>query len=280
MPFTPQRLHRAITTAFHTCLCSVICFCLYASLSPNALAAQEYSSNEEIPWSVQVGIGGGLMPEFEGSDKYKVRARPIIEAEIMDRFFLSSTKGLGMYIVKSPEWNMGVAAGLDMGREENNSDLLTGLGDIDSGLTLSAFAAWTPKPFRVGVRITQGTGDVEGLQVQANIGHSLQLMESLRWNNQLYTTFANSTYNDTFFGISEKQSRRSRHQYDTYDADSGIKDVGASSSFTYSITESVGATLFGGYKRLTGPAADSPLVKAGSENQFSTGLGLTYSFGN
>ena len=40
-------------------------------------------------------------------------------------------------------------------------------------------------------------------------------------------------------------------------------------------------TLYGdaGYRRLVGDAADSPIVKrAGSENQFTAGLGLTYRF--
>lgn len=118
------------------------------------------------------------------------------------------------------------------------------------------------------------------MRVKASLGHEIALFDCLHWKNTVSATFADSRYNDTFFGVSGKQSRDSRHMYEEYSAGSGVKDVSFSSGLTWPVTDSISVMLAGEYKRLTGPAADSPLVKAGSKNQGAGMLGFVYTFGN
>lgn len=255
-------------------------FGIVMAMGTTNLYAQDYgaaNSNNQSAWSVSLGAGIMATPEFEGSDKHEARFLPLVHVEYANRFFLSTSNGLGAYIVNRPEWQLGVVAKYNPGRDEDDSSLLKGLGDIDPGAEFGGFAAWTPGPYAFKLTALQGVGDVEGFQLKASAGHSFEPIKSVRWTNSVETTFANSTYNDTFFGISEAQSQRSRYQ--TYDAGSGIKDVAFNSSVSWSVTDAISLKTFGQYKRLTGPAADSPLVKAGSSNQWTVGAGVVYAFG-
>ncbi len=227
-------------------------------------------------WVISLGGGGVMRPEFEGSDKYDMRFWPIASVNYQNRFFISTQNGLGMKFFHDHNWSVGAAIRYKEGRDENDSTLLKGMGDIDSGAEIGVFGTWTPDPFSVRLEIMQGTGDVEGLQSTLTLGHTQMLAERLKWINLVGATYANSTHNDTFFGVSQRQSARSG--YDYYKADSGFKSVQYTSRVSYALTADLSATGFGTYKRLVDQAADSPLVEAGSKNQFMFGLGLVYTF--
>ena len=269
-------------TKYGTFLARLSVFVLCCMLLPLAALAEPLTYADEPgqsappEWFVSVGGGAMMRPEFEGSDKYKLRFLPIVNAQYRNRFFLSTSDGLGAYLVHEPTWNAGVVGKYNPGRKENASDLLHGMGDIDPGAEIGGFATFTPAPFSARLEVLQGIGDVEGLTVTGTVGHTISPMEQVQWTNTIGTTWANSRHNDTFFGVSGNQSRRSG--YDAYDAGNGFKSVQFMSRTNYKFTQEVSATAFGGYKRLTGPAADSPLVKAGSKNQATVGLGLVYTF--
>lgn len=256
-------------------------FMLFVLVAPVALAADNGGAAEggdESSWTMTVGGGVAVAPEFEGSNKYNTRFVPVVEIEIMNRVFLSTIRGLGVYVIDHPNWNLNVSATYDLGRKEKDSDLLKGMGDIDGGVVFDIYGAWTPGPFTVSLETKYGTGDVQGLNVTGGFGYTMEPLTGLHWTNTVSTTFADSRYNNTFFGISQKQSRQSRQGYDYYDASAGIKDVAFTSSLTYEITDSIAIMLEGEHKRLIGPAARSPLVKAGSKDQFSGVFGVTYTF--
>ena len=59
-----------------------------------------------------------------------------------------------------------------------------------------------------------------------------------------------------------------------YNASSGFKDVFLGVNTDVPLSERWTLKLSGGYSRLIGDAADSPIVE--SENQFYGGIGLTY----
>jgi MipA family protein len=64
-----------------------------------------------------------------------------------------------------------------------------------------------------------------------------------------------------------------------YNAGGGLYSYGAGSQVEYLWSPQRAAHAFVEYERLTGSAADSPLVtQRSSPNQFTFGLGATYSF--
>ena len=58
-----------------------------------------------------------------------------------------------------------------------------------------------------------------------------------------------------------------------------MKGVGVEGEARYALTPHWSVVGKAGYERLIGDAADSPITEAGSENQFTAALGLTYRFG-
>jgi outer membrane scaffolding protein for murein synthesis (MipA/OmpV family) len=59
----------------------------------------------------------------------------------------------------------------------------------------------------------------------------------------------------------------------------GFTSVGVAAAAEYRWSPTWSTTLFGGYKRLVGSAADSPVTRRfGSPNQFNVGVSLSYSF--
>jgi outer membrane scaffolding protein for murein synthesis (MipA/OmpV family) len=89
--------------------------------------------------------------------------------------------------------------------------------------------------------------------------------------------FADSEYLDTYLGVSAEQSADSG--LSEFDPDGGLKGVGVEAEARYALTQRWSLVGSAGYERLVGDAADSPIADAGSENQFTAALGLTYRFG-
>lgn len=269
-----------------SCLVLLSCAVFFTITTASLLYANGYDElpplhdQEDSDWSVSLGLGFAVAPEFEGSDKYKTQAVPLINIEYKDRFFLSSLDGaVGVYLFREPLWNMGLALGYNQGRKEKDSDLLKGMGNVDGAAEVKVFAEWTPDiPFSAKLELAKGTGDINGFTATATLGHNTALSESLNWGNSISSTYSDSDYNKVFFGITEKQSRGSKRRYEQYTPGSGIKDVAYSTSLVYTVSDHWTAMVIGQYKRLTGPAADSPLVKAGSKNQAAGGLGASYTF--
>ena len=95
--------------------------------------------------------------------------------------------------------------------------------------------------------------------------------------SEISTTWADDNYTQTFYGVTATQSARSGMQQ--YTAESGFKDAGITLDLDYRLTENWSVTGRVGYKRMLGDAADSPLVSdRGSEDQFSTGIFVSYRF--
>jgi outer membrane protein len=64
-----------------------------------------------------------------------------------------------------------------------------------------------------------------------------------------------------------------------YNASGGLYSYGAGTQLEYFFSPQWAAHVLVEYERLTGSAADSPLVtQRGSANQFTFGMGATYSF--
>jgi outer membrane protein len=87
----------------------------------------------------------------------------------------------------------------------------------------------------------------------------------LRWGSSKYTR--------AYFGVPTPAPI-----FTSYEPDGGIYAVGAVAGLRLPLGRTFGLYGYLGYDRLTGDAADSPIVQAGSRDQYSAGLALTYRF--
>lgn len=224
---------------------------------------------------LSLGVAMAVAPEFEGSKDYEFHVLPVLEYD-QGFFFLSTVDGAGLRVLNGPALQAGPLVKYRAGRDQDDSDSLKGMGDVDGGAEAGLFANWQiSEPVGLKLEIMHGLGKAKGFTADLGLDYSTGLTENLSLGLGLETRYADSDYNREYFGVSERQSLKSG--YKAYNPGGGIKHVAAKASLAYDMTDSLQLGVFGEYKRLTGPAADSPLVKKGSANQFTSGMAFTWS---
>lgn len=271
LPITSPRAALALAAAL-----------LILPFAANAQQAPE-AAPETKTWDIRLGAGALLQPDYEGSDEYEVSPLPLLMINYRDMVFLrGTTLGANLFTWQGPrpsdKLQVGPLVRYQFGRDEDDSDDLRGMGDIDAAVELGGFLTYGIGPWSAGVTLFQDVSDShDGFTAKFAAGHRHSFTPKLRLRSELYTTWADENYTQTYFGVTSTQSARSGMR--AYAAEGGIKDVGLTLDLDYSLTEHwvVGGRL--GYKRLLGDAADSPLVKdRGSADQFTTGVTLSYRF--
>jgi outer membrane protein len=226
-------------------------------------------------WTLNIGLGGGISPDYEGSNDYGFGFGPNISASWRDTIFYKD-KSLGANLIRKEYLKAGLIAARATKRKEDDNDKLEGLGDVDGGIEVGGFVSYKNKPWRFKTEARQEVDSGhEGALVELSVGLDLPFVKPVVYV-ELGTTWASDDYMENFFAIDSQQSSNSGLK--RYNADAGFKDVNLSISVGYPITKRwrIGAIVE--YKRLLGDAADSPIVD--DKNQFVAGLALSYHMGS
>jgi len=253
-----------------------------ATLAPAPGLAEEAKPEEEQgDWDFQFGAAGTISPEYEGSDELEPGAFPYFHLSWKDTVTLTTRGGPGLYVEQS--WHDDFSAKLGVkyegGRDQDDSDALKGLGDMDIGAVAVAGIAYTLGPVELSAEIERDlTGDRDGTTATLGAEYSAMAFRNrTRFAIGPYVTWADEDYMQNSFGISGAQAASSQKNYSPYTAESGIKDVGLSASVSHAVTDHISVMLGAKYARLLGDAADSPLVdQEGDANQLQGMLGLIY----
>jgi len=226
-------------------------------------------------WKVRLGGFGWYHPRYEGSDDYELAGFPFFDVSWRNVFF-NPRKGLGFSLTLVPSVKVGLALGYTFGRDEDDAAALNGLGDVDAGLTVNGFLEWEMiEGFSMDIRYEQQiTGEETGFQCQFGLGYRMFLPPGLIIRPSIAATYASDSYMQAYFGVDGEQSARSG--YSKYDSDPGIKSAGIQMMVIYPFMGKWALQMLGGYERLVGDAADSPVVR--DADQYTAGLGLSYSF--
>lgn len=234
---------------------------------------------------ISVGLGGivAIKPKYEGSDEYDVFGFPVIFPQFdntggfADRIKIRGADDVRFRLLQSNGFEFGPLAGYAFGRDEDDGDLLGGLGDVDDGIVLGAYAG-----YRLGVVLFDVSyhhivsGDDTGYQLRFGAEVEQPIASNAIITARVGSTFADDNYMDSYFGISAAQSASSVAGLPMYDASSGIKDVYAELGTRVDLTDRWQVRAGARYGRLVGDAADSPVIE--SENQFSGFIGAAYRF--
>jgi MipA family protein len=229
-------------------------------------------------WSVSVGAGTFVTPEYEGSKDYKIQPYPFVEVRYRDVAFLNLREGLGVNVVNTPSLRFGPFVNYRGGRDQDANSALKGLGDVDPALDAGGFAEYRYERFRVGLNARQAVTDTK-LGALVGLSASAQLVQTPGFTLSVgpSATWASGDYMETYFGVSSAQAARSGLR--RYEASSGFKDYGGNLTASYALDEKWRVTSLVSVKRLIGDAADSPIVKdKGEATQFTGGVFVGYRF--
>ncbi|MGP9818550.1 MipA/OmpV family protein [Salinarimonas sp. NSM] len=246
------------------------------------LAATPASALEFLrgDWTVTIGARGAAVPVFEGSDEMRFRPLPIFSVR---RAGTRSTwkapdDGLRLGLLQHDRLRIGVSGGFRGARDEDQSNDLRGLGDVEWAGEIGVFAEiWASDVLRLSVDVRRGFNGHDG--VLADLGVDWVARPEPAWTLSVgpRVRLASDDYMDTYFGVTPVQSARSG--LPVYDPDAGLRSIGLLGSAQVALTQSWTAMGYARYDRLMGDVADAPLVRfRGSRDQFGAGIGLSYSF--
>lgn len=251
------------------------------SFSSQAKAQMPERMADDNAGTGYVGVSGVIMSDYLGSANESVSALPYLSFENVKGFDLFGTaltyravdtgtgEGFGKWSLRG-----GPRIAYQIGRESEDSEVLSGLEDIDPSLVLGGYLRSTIGP--VGLRIDAGqdiTGGHDGLTADLSIGtfyrignFAIQPAATISW--------ADNSHNDSFFSLNNSQTAITG--LEAFDAKAGIYAYSLGAVSWVEIKDKYAIALIGSYRWYTNDALDSPIINnaEGSEN----GLFLSLSF--
>lgn len=251
-------------------------------LTAGTCAHAQFMDSVNLPGSGSEGgegrVGAAVIAGYKylGSDERRVSAFPGIDYRWANGWFAGFSTGVGYKFKSDPQWQYGLRLAADLGRKEDRSSALHGLGDINPRPEAGAFLNWYASPgFTLTSSVRYGAGnDRRGLVVDVGARHGLQLAPQWRLGFSVSATYANRNYMQSYFGITPEQSANSG--YAVSEVGAGLRDVRAGVSLTHIINRDWAATLGVNATSLQGDAKDAAIVR---ERTPVTGLlGIGYRF--
>lgn len=236
-----------------------------------------------------IGVGGTAAPDYEGGDDYeggpavfgKWTFNNGMYGELGGTAEAGQAARLSGNLIPSrwsENWKAGPLLQYRPGRKGVDNDRVDDMENIEHTGEVGAFVGYELGRWDFVLAGSADVGDVHnGVVADLEVGYDWPMNDRWTFSFSGNTSYASGNYMDTYFGVSREDSLRSGLQ--EYDADGGIKDVGAGVAVHYTPWKHWG--ILGGvnYYRLVGDADDdSPVVDEGSENQVHGTLAVTYKF--
>ncbi len=236
-----------------------------------------------------VGLGASFAPDYEGGDDYEAGPALFGKYTFDNGMFVklggtaeaARSARLNANLIPSrwsENWWAGPLVQYRPGRKGVDNDRVDDMENIEHTGEAGAFVSYLMGRWEFTLAGSADVGDVSnGVVADLEIAYDWPINDTWTFSFNGTASYANGNYMDTYFGVSREDSRRSGLQQ--YNADGGIKDVGAAVLVNYTPWKRWG--IAGGltYSRLLGDADDdSPVTDEGSENQASFLLAATYKF--
>lgn len=266
MTFARSRLHLPLTVAL-----------LAVAVTASPAFAQDGEGRGRV-----ISLGGGidLKPKYPGADEIGIGPLPYfdIRREGAPLSFEAPDEGIGLGLF-GDEDGIEVGPALNFVSKRQEEDVGALVGDVGFTVEVGAFAqAFLGENFRVRVEGRQGLGGHDGLTGDLSADFVVRDRDNYVFSIGPRARWADNDYHDAYFGVTPAVAAATGLA--PYNPGSGFHSVGAIAGITHMIGRSVGIYAFGGYDRLIGDAADSPIVRTyGSRDQFSGGLALFFTFG-
>jgi len=200
-------------------------------------------------------------PKYAGADRGRVALYPALDYQWANGWFAGTTNGIGFNFSAQPLQQYGLRATLDLGRPEDRSSALTGMGDVEIRPEIGVFfnQLWTTgSAFTSSLRYGSGN-DRKGLVIDLGAATSWSLSPALSLGAGVGVTWANAERNGAYFGVTATQAAASG--YVPYSAGAGVRDLRVGASLTYRFNPQTSLTGVLGASLLQGDAKASPLVR-------------------
>ena len=248
---------------------------LTLSLAAAALAALAVpSAAQERSFNFSLRGGVAAVPSYPGSDDYE--AAPDIGFGFGALQW--GGRSYGTAIGSTPANGVSLRGAFRFIGERDDKDHpeLAGLEDIDPAVELGFGLTYRQTNWLAFGEVRQGFGGHDG--VTGTIGADLIFRPSDRFTVTAgpRINFGNSEYAGTYFGVTAAEAAAS--SFGAYDADGGVLGAGVEVRGIYELDDRWAVEGQLSYEKLQNSAADSPITRAGSDDQWRVSIGLRRSF--
>jgi outer membrane protein len=224
---------------------------------------------------IELGLGGVVQPEYEGSEDYEVSPWPVIG------FGYLAIPGL--FTIGNPEAQVGgFAVGPSFNytsdRDFNDDSDLFGLDEVDAAFEVGLRASYEWTNAEVWGEARYAFGGADGVVAEFGVNAVARPSPELELRLGPFATAASAEYMNSYFGVSAQESANTGFRVDAFDTDGGFKSVGIRGLARYEFQPTWFLNVKASYSKLVGGAADSPIVKFGNEDQFTFALGISKRF--
>lgn len=244
---------------------------------------------------LQVGVGVGFGPEYDGSDDYEAFPLPLIRGSLGGIDIEPRPAGAALNFIPDSSGPVGFTFGPALRvRTSRTGDIddpvVAATGELDTAVEVGPSAGvsysgllnpYDSVSFSVDAR-WDVAGAHEGFTVSPGITYFTPVSRGAAVSLALSAEHADDNYQDYYYSVTPSQALASG--LPTYDAGAGFNRVGANLIGGFDLDGDLtngGLALFaiGGYSRVIGDAADSPFVaQRGSRDQWLIGGGVGYTF--
>ncbi|OYW46887.1 MAG: hypothetical protein B7Z08_01635 [Sphingomonadales bacterium 32-68-7] len=240
--------------------------------------AMPAAAQEQAPYRYRVTVGAQLEPAYPGAADVSVKPLADFDRTRGDTpfEFEAADDGFGVTVFRSGSFEIGPSAAFASGRKPE--DVGAPLPEVDLTVELGAFAqVWLGRRLRLHGEVRRGVNGHEGWVGVAGADAVWRDRDAWLFAIGPRVTWADDNHHDAYFSVTPASATATG--LPAYDAGSGLQAYGATASAEFQLTRRWGLSAYGKYDRLTGDAADSPIVATyGAADQLSGGLGLSYSF--
>lgn len=221
------------------------------------LAAPVTLSAAQAKDHVVLGAGVAATPAYQGSKDYRVLPIPVIDIK-QGWFFANLRNGVGVEPIDNETVTVGASAVFVPGYRKR--DVPQGVDKLSNGAGVRLFTTVRASGFVAtvgGVQVVSGGG--KGFVADGALSYPIRMSPKVMLTPTLGATWADSKYNDRYFGVSAREAVASG--LPQFTAESGLKDVSATLTASYRLTDQISLSATGGVTRVLGDLKGSPLVQ-------------------
>lgn len=237
---------------------------LAAMLTVSAARAQDH---------VVLGAGVAATPAYQGSKDYRVLPIPVIDIK-RGWFFANLRNGVGVEPIDNETVTVGASAVFVQGYRQR--DVPAGVDKLSDGAGVRLFTTVRTGGFVATVgAVKVVSGGSKGAMVDGSLSYPIRMSSKIMLTPTFGATWADGKYNDRYFGVSAREAALSGLPRFTLGA--GFKDVSATLTASYRLTDQISLSATGGVTQLLGEVKDSALVQ--KARQPLGVITLSYRFG-
>jgi outer membrane scaffolding protein for murein synthesis (MipA/OmpV family) len=233
-----------------------------------------YSEGAPPEWSFLLGAGAEAPPVYDGSDRRKYQVFPLADVRWRDIAYASVNEGIGVNLARGKDHRAGISLNWDFGRDRGAAGT-RGIDRLPSAPVADLYAEqvfFRGLVGRLDVRhlLTRDTGT----EVEGGAYAALPFSDSFLVFAGPSVTWADARAMQSRFAVSAADAAASG--FPEHSMHAGIKAATVGLNAVWLVDAHWIAEAFGGYSRLFGRAANSPLTHAAASA--SAGVIIGYAF--